>query len=363
MKTEKNTVDFFLGSNSPDGFYSLYSELTRPEQGKRLYLIKGTAGSGKSSMMRRVAEELAGREELVERIHCSSDPDSLDGVILHSGKAAILDATPPHVVEPAYPGGYESVVNIVGCLDETLLEERLPEIVSLQEANGDCHKKCRGLMKCADILLSDNARFVEECTDFKKLAGFAERFAKKEWRSTGAPGEERKRMLSAVTNQGLLTYTGTVKALCPRVVMLRDEYGVASNALLQYLRRLALDAGQLVYSCWCPLSPQGRLCHLLLPKLGLAIVTSGRFVTMEELLPDKVIHFTRFTDMEKLWERRQYLRFNRKAAAELIEAAVERLRQAKRIHDLLEGQYYAAVDFERVTALADDLLARLAARE
>ena len=40
----------------------------------------------------------------IEKIHCASDPDSLDGVIFLDQKRAIIDATAPHVVEPDAPG-------------------------------------------------------------------------------------------------------------------------------------------------------------------------------------------------------------------------------------------------------------------
>ena len=97
MKTEKNDVDFFMGANTPDGFYSLYCELQLPQEGIRRYLIKGGAGTGKSSLMKRAAMEFWGQDEMIEMIHCSSDPNSLDGVILHTGRASIVDATPPQV--------------------------------------------------------------------------------------------------------------------------------------------------------------------------------------------------------------------------------------------------------------------------
>ena len=71
---------FFLGANSAEGFYGLYDQLLDA----RLYdliILKGTPGCDKSTFMRRVAAAL--EERGLERvyIHCSGDPDSLDGVI------------------------------------------------------------------------------------------------------------------------------------------------------------------------------------------------------------------------------------------------------------------------------------------
>ena len=43
---------------------------------------------------------------------CSSDPDSLDGVIFPQIRACIADGTSPHVIEPRFPGAVEELVNL-----------------------------------------------------------------------------------------------------------------------------------------------------------------------------------------------------------------------------------------------------------
>ena len=37
----QNRVSFFLGANSPDGFYSLFEELTDCDAVRDVYIIKG----------------------------------------------------------------------------------------------------------------------------------------------------------------------------------------------------------------------------------------------------------------------------------------------------------------------------------
>jgi hypothetical protein len=360
--SENKRVDFFMGANSPGGFCSLYGELTRPAPGTRRFLIKGGAGTGKSSLMRRAADAMAGRESLLEQIHCSSDPNSLDGLIFHDGHASIVDATPPHVIEPAYPGGFETVVNLCEFFDEGKLESRLARTVELQTANNDCHRKCRGLLKCADILSRDSALYVEQFTDFGKIDTLARRLCQREIPQKAGAAEERLRFLSAVTNQGIVCYSDTVHTLCDRVYLIRDEYGVASSALLQEIRRYLAGQGYAYYACFCPLSPGEKLEHLLIPELSLGFVTEDRFHVFPGLKPYRAINFTRFTGLEALRAKRQFLNFNRKAAAELIHAAVEHLKAAKKIHDDLERQYTDAVDFPGVNAKSAEVIAKLARR-
>ena len=63
---------------------------------KEFLAIVGPSGCGKSTLLRRIAAHLEEQGETVELIHCSSDPDSLDGVICGARKFSVVDATPPH---------------------------------------------------------------------------------------------------------------------------------------------------------------------------------------------------------------------------------------------------------------------------
>ena len=96
-------VRYFLGANSPAGFYSLYDELIDPAEAEGIYILKGGPGCGKSTLMRQVAQRAEDAGLRVEYIPCSGDPDSLDGVILPEKKVALVDGTAPH---EAVTGGH-----------------------------------------------------------------------------------------------------------------------------------------------------------------------------------------------------------------------------------------------------------------
>ena len=52
-------IQYFLGANSPQGFYSLYDQLLPPETANAICIIKGGPGCGKSTLMRQVAAQAA----------------------------------------------------------------------------------------------------------------------------------------------------------------------------------------------------------------------------------------------------------------------------------------------------------------
>ena len=87
---------FFLGSCTPRGFSTFASELA--EECGAVDYIKGGSGCGKSTFLRRIADEAAARGLEVWRFLCSSDPQSLDAVVLPSLGRGWVDATAPHVL-------------------------------------------------------------------------------------------------------------------------------------------------------------------------------------------------------------------------------------------------------------------------
>ncbi len=93
-------IQYFLGGNTPTGFYSLYHQLSDPTRMRALYIIKGGPGSGKSSLMRRVERHAQAAGLETQEVLCSGDPDSLDAVILPQLRAALVDGTAPQGVVP-----------------------------------------------------------------------------------------------------------------------------------------------------------------------------------------------------------------------------------------------------------------------
>lgn len=96
MIPKEGKNQYFLGTNSAKGFVSLYHELIDESKAAAFYILKGGAGCGKSTLMRKVAEKMEAHGLSVEYVLCSGDPDSLDAILIPEKAVAIMDGTAPH---------------------------------------------------------------------------------------------------------------------------------------------------------------------------------------------------------------------------------------------------------------------------
>ena len=357
----------FLGANSPSGFISKFDQLADADDGWRLFVIKGGPGSGKSTLIRRVAAELENAGIDAEYIHCSSDADSLDGAIFPEIKCAVADGTPPHAIEPRYPGAFESLICLNDCWNEDILIAAREQIMALGSDIAACHRRCCRYLAAAAMLQNEIYQLAAAFTDAAKIERCAKGIFSREFphRQKRAPGREQLRFLSAVTNKGRVFFGETVAKTCDRAYLIDDEWGVSSRLLLIKLRALALCSGFDVISSYCPLSPYDRLEHLMIPELRLGFFTGNSRHTFDpHKLPSlavHVIHAARFTDMESLRRKRQRIAFTSKMSSRLISEAEEQLALAKKLHDELEKYYVSATDFDAVRLKGDALTEKLLA--
>ena len=173
---------YFLGSSGKNGFFSCFSQLTPKIDGQYTYIIKGGPGTGKSSMMKKIAEEMEKREIECERIYCSSDPSSLDGVIFPSLRVSIADGTSPHIMDPDYPGASAEIINLGDCWNKEKLRENREKIIELTDKNKACHQRSRRFIESAFSIYGDGEKICRESLDGERLMCYATRVANRHFK-------------------------------------------------------------------------------------------------------------------------------------------------------------------------------------
>lgn len=349
---------FFLGSSGKNGFFSCFSQLTPKIDGQYTYIIKGGPGTGKSSLMKRIAAEMESKDIECERIYCSSDPDSLDAVIFPSLRVSIADGTAPHTMDPDYPGASGEIVNLGDCWDKAELFENKEKIIELTDKNKDCHRRSRRFIESAFSVFGDGEKICAEYLDENRLMRYAARVANRFFKKpSGKVGLEKIRLLDAITPKGYFFFNETANTLCDQTIVFEDDFGVAASKLIEELRAYALASGFSVISSPA-VNGNGSLRHIIIEELSLGFFTADKLCELK-IVPTKVVALRRFYSGEGLRSHRARLSFSRKAARELMDEAVCALRMAKDIHDDLEGIYISAMDFSKVALIGEELTNRI----
>lgn len=343
-------TQYFLGSNSYNGFYSLYSEFIDAKSGDVLHIIKGGPGCGKSSFMRCIGKSLENRGFSVEYILCSGDPDSLDGIYCPELKVAWADGTAPHVLEPTLPAISEDYINLGAFYKSGELSSLYETALRINTAYKLKYAEAYNLLKAVsfskkglyDPLVTDKLKAsIKRRTDGIILRELKVRKCKKQ-------GVIRRRFLGAFSCMGSVFLNDTVLALTSRQYLLDNEYGF-SNMMLSQIVSACIEYGHDAVVCPSPLDPE-TIEHVLIPSLDLAFISGTNGVSIPE--PYRHIRLDAMADNSAAAAIRPKARDRIKASNSLLRQAAGLLSEAKAIHDELESLYNPHVDFEGVYALA-----------
>ncbi len=333
----------FLGANTAKGFVSYFADSYNVDEGYRTYIIKGGPGTGKSTMLKTLAALFSSSGESIELCPCSSDPDSLDAVIFHDKKVVILDGTAPHIVDPAYPGICERIINLGECFIPSAFSGKEKQIIEATRENKRLHSRASRYIAAAGGLLAENALIAGSFMDEEKIKRYAKTLAERTIKQ-GTAFCESHRFLSGITPRGLVFLKQSIYNHYKTIITLEDEHGAVGRVFFSELRKAALSANSSIITCYNTIIPS-KIDHILLPEQSLAFTTENRYTHPEGIT--KRIHARRFCDMAAMGEKRETLKFNRKAAEELLREAIKIIAAAKSVHDELESYYIAAMDFEK----------------
>ena len=349
---------YFLGSSGKNGFFSCFSQLTPKIEGQYTDIIKGGPGTGKSTLMRKIADEMEKKDINCERIFCSSDPDSLDGVIFPSLRVSICDGTSPHTLDPDYPGATGEIVNLGECWDKKKIYENKEKIIELTDKNKACHKRSRRFIESAFSVFGDGEKICRDALDENRLIRYASRVSARHIKKpSGRVGLEKIRLLDAITPKGYYFLSETAESLCSEKIVFEDSFGVAAAKVIAEIRSYALASGFSVISS-PSVSNDNEIRHIIIKELSLGFFTADKLCNLE-IQPTKTVSLRRFYSADILAAHKARLAFSSKAAKELLDEAVCALKIAKSVHDDLEKCYIDAMDYGKISEIGKSLSERI----
>ncbi len=345
----------FCAANSGDGFISFFDTLT-DELTNQVFYIKGGPGSGKSTLIKRVAA----KAENAELIYCSGDPTSLDAVVLPDKNAVVFDATSPHSFEPRFPAVGGNLIDLGEGWDPTRMNKS--KIIQLHKAKSEQYKKCYRLLCSAKELHSGVFEPLKHQFDYTRLTALADRLLKQFslWECHQATAVYPKRFLSAIGPDGRVTLTDTVRLLCDKIVLVEDRWMIG-DLFLSYLERHLKDRSIGCICCYHPLLGTSTLQHLIIPEYGIAFITKDNLFPLDftdDEITKKVI-LQNYIEKEYLAEHKNKLGFIKRILKELLNLGTEQLRAARDQHMVLEKEYALGTNFDQTEPLKEKLISNL----
>ncbi len=352
--------EFFPGGNTALGFFSYYDYIISSDA-TRIMIIKGGPGVGKSSFMKALAAEMSQIGFDVELHHCSSDPNSLDGVVFPQIGVALIDGTSPHIVDPRNPGAVDEIINLGDYWDEKEIRRGKDEILELnRELAGYFHRAYRYL-KAAKVIYDD----LEIINSEGLAVGKANQIAAdligeflSAYQTAAKPGTLRKLFASAITPEGFQNFLSSIMADLPTVVAVSGGVGTGKAALLNKLVQAALERGFYCEGYYCAFDPY-KLEHLVIPEIGLAFTTSVEPHRYPIGKAKRIIDMDQCVAPFVLTKHGEAIAFNQRLLGELFETAISFIAKAKQTHDRLEEYYIPNMNFTAISELRKRTLERI----
>ncbi|MEW5919693.1 MAG: hypothetical protein AB1796_01835 [Bacillota bacterium] len=361
MKSKGQVRKFFPGANSAYGFYSFYDQLYGPAF-EKVFIFKGGPGTGKSSLLHMIGEEMRSDGFDVEYHYCSAAPHCLDAIVIPAAGLAILDGTAPHVMDPRYPGAVEQIINLGAFWDEAYLVKHRDAIRKLVDEIGDLYRKAyvylsaaKGYRDAVESYYGMSNHYYIAALENLTLELVEEIFGGKSINK--AEARMRKLFASAITSQGTMHHLENLVNPFSLVFVLSGEDGRNKKIIMERVAQAALMRGFYVEAFHCALDPR-HIDHLLIPELEVALVNS-----MEAHCPElgqlyRDVDTSRFAAKlpeEALREKNEFLR-NYDLA---LQNAVTFLHKANQQHDELERYYIPAMRYDGIEKLGEEILEKI----
>ena len=344
----------FLGALCAEGFCSHYGELLQPNAPFTVYIVKGSSGSGKSTFFKKTARALSELGYPVTLIHCSFDPDSLDGVVCKSLRLALVDGTAPHTLDPVLTGTKHRVISFYEFADCEKLEVYAGEIETLLKRKGACMKRAQGLISPAASLYEQLYSTAGECLLSQKAADSFDRLARRLIPRGGTAPRCAGVFASALTPQGCKTALQLGRAENTTLYIINDANMCAASAGLTAVLNCALQRGQSAEVGRNPLC-RSAVEYVALPELSL-IFCANSFAADFCADNAKTINAARFYDQNALKARKNRIALYKQLISQMTAQAVAQLAQAKQLHNEIERRYSSCMDFKAQNKLCEQYI-------
>lgn len=346
LRMEYEGECYFAAANGYTGFRSGFAEVFRSEDHERIYVLKGGPGTGKSTLLKKCAA--FGEEKGIRtiRIHCSSDPDSLDGVIFFPEKAkpiALLDGTAPHERDAVIPGAIDRLIDLGAYRADGVLAGHREEILRINAEKGLEYRRAYDALKLCGLFAGKIREYADEVFDREGAAAAIDAVLPKRPSSVGRDRAPGGLLIGCFGKKGYCRLTTLEKENA--VIGVRGDAGL-DGRMMEEIRKTLSDRGFFFRAFPSPLDPS-RTEAILLPEEKLLFLTGAEG---DESLTAEAKAGKRGALNEE--EVRLLLREQKI----FLDLARKHFAKASDLHFELEKLYTGSMDFSAIDRATGDIL-------
>lgn len=366
-KIEKGRIRrMFPAGNTTAGFYNRFEHMIGADA-VRIFIIKGGPGVGKSTFMNVVSNEMVSRGYDVEHHHCSSDPDSLDGLVIPSLKIALMDGTAPHITDPKAPGAVDEIINLGDFWDEGKIAKHKDEVLRTNQKTSKLFSIAHTLLTQSKAAYDEWQGYVADAVDRGKYNRISRLLMESVFEGVvsnySTTPNARHLFGSGITPKGVIDYKDTLLTSDMRLFCIKGQPGTGVKELIGRVAQEAEEMGLFTEQFHCPYEPD-KLDMLIIPAINTIVMNSTQphhFDTarLEYIKPIEEVDLDIIIRRDLLKEYEPERLDAQLRSYDLLEKGIAHLARAKSIHDESEGFYVQAMDYDRVKKKRDEILERI----
>lgn len=319
--------EYYAAANGYSGFRSYFDEVFDAKKMLGIYILKGGPGTGKSTLMKKVLKHFCEMGYTADAVYCSSDPSSLDGVII-DGRVAILDGTAPHERDTKLPGALDEIINLGEAWDTKELKNKRPQIEKLNKAKKQNYNSAYKYLSFSGIIHDYKLELLSQSFDFDSAEKRACELIKELKKEKVSP---EKILISSFSKEGLSrrSLSGfNVKKL----YSVNGNFG-EEELFLNVLRKLSV----------------GNYPLTIIPSPLSDNITEGVYFKNEGLMFLSGAEGRETVDASQFLEKdlSEEIEFLNKNEASYLEKSKLHFKKASEFHFLLEDIYRESMDFQK----------------
>ena len=307
--------------------------------------------------MKKIAAHFNEKGYDIEYHHCSSDNNSLDGIVIKGLNVAMLDGTAPHVVDPINPGAVDEILNMGECWNEDGFKKFRKNIVDTNKEIGKIFRRAYRFFGAAKAVHDDWTNYNNEALNPAKLNKLKEELKEKIFTSSvGGFGNERHLFATAFTPNGVVTYVDTVVKDYEKIYVLNGGPGTGKTEVLDLISKEALKRGMYVEIFHDPLIPE-RIEHVFIPELKTAVITSNEINNKK--FEGTQIYMDNYLNAYTISKNREEIKIDSELFYELLNKGLKTIASAKILHDHLETYFIPNMDFEKINKVTKSVIDKI----